>query len=369
MESRADKAGGIARGKPTVLTLADSDRGSPDLQEFVRASQKLSGNAIRFELRKRWRIREIYSDRGTLSDVRSGRVDLAKIAVRSLDEFGVTDFRPLIMPLEIDSLGLERAVLAGPIPDRLLPSLRRVGVVGVALLPGAIRRPFGRSRPLVSPSAFRGQTIGIRPSLIAAATVRALGATPRAYGPGGLPTRVAGAELDPTVIEAGRFDSPGTSLVRNIGLWPRVLIVVANERTWRSLTPRQRGLLRLAGRQALAPAITRLAQWDRQKTTTLCRRGFTFVTATRQDRVAMLRAVQPVYKQLRRQSSGMALLSQISALKRRVRATAAEVAPCRRLPVAAVVDSTQLDGVYRVTTTANDLRRSGTPGGDIISAN
>jgi TRAP-type C4-dicarboxylate transport system substrate-binding protein len=369
MGSTANKAGGPARGKVTVLTLADPDRGLLDLQEFVRASRSLSGNAIRIEIRSGWRTGEIDNDRGTLADVRAGRIDLAKIAVRSLDGLGLTDFQPLIMPLEIDSLRLERTVLAGSIPDRLLPSLRRLGVVGVALLPGAIRRPFGRFRPLVSPSAFRGQTIGIRPSLIAAATVRALGARPRGYVPGGLPTSFAGAELDPADIEGDRLDSPGTSLVRNIALWPRVLIVVANERVWRSLTPRQRSLLRLAGRQALAPAIARAGEWDRETTTTLCRRGFTLVSASRHDRTAMRRAVQPVYEQLRSRPSEMALLSQISAMKRRVRATAAEVASCSRLPAAPVVGPTQLDGVYRVSTTANDLRRAGAQEGDVISEN
>jgi TRAP-type C4-dicarboxylate transport system substrate-binding protein len=352
-----------------VLTLADPDAGSPDVQEFVDASRRLSNDSIRLEVRSGRRVRELDYDRTTLADVRAGRVAFAKIAVGSLDELGVTDFQPLIMPLEIDSLGLEHAVLAGPIPDRLLPSLRRLGVVGVALLPGPIRRPFGRSEPLVSPSAFRGKTIGIQPSVVAAATVRALGAKPRRYGPGGLPSGFAGAELDPTVIEASRFDSLGTSLVGNVGLWPRMLIVIANERVWRSLTSRQRSLLRLAGRQALAPAIARVAQWDREKTTVLCRRGFTLASASEHDRAEMRRAVQPVYEQLRSRPAELTLLSQISALKDREPASAAEVASCRRPPAAPIVGSTQLDGVYRMTTTVDDLRRAGAEAADVNAGN
>jgi TRAP-type C4-dicarboxylate transport system substrate-binding protein len=369
MGSTANKAGGTTSGKPTVLTLADPDVGLPGVQEFVRATRRLSGDSIRIEIRSGSHPREINYDRGTLADVRAGRVDLAKITVRSLDTFGLKDFQPLVMPLEIDSLTLERAVLAGSIPHQLLPSLGRLSVVGVAFLPGAIRRPFGRSRALVSPSAFRGQTIGIRPSLVAAATFRVLGATPRGYVTGDLPAGFAGAELDPLTIAGGRYDSPGSSLVRNIGLWPRLFIVVANERAWRSLTPRQQSALRLAGRQALVPTVANLAQWDREKTTILCRRGLKLVSAARHDQTAMRRAVQPVYEQLRNRPAELALLSQISALKRRVRATAADVAPCRRLPVAPAVGPTQLDGVYRVTTTASDLRRAGAPEVDVMPEN
>jgi len=83
----------------------------------------------------------------------------------------------------------------------------------------------------------------------------------------------------------------------------------------------------------------------------------------------MRRAVQPVYEQLRGRPAELALLSQISALKRRVRASAAEVASCRRPPAAPVAGSTQLDGVYRMTTTVDDLRRAGAEGADVNPGN
>jgi hypothetical protein len=97
----------------------------------------------------------------------------------------------------------------------------------------------------------------------------------------------------------------------------------------------------------------------------------TLVAASQHDRTAMRRAVQPVYEQLR--GRGAELLSQISALKRGVGPTAAETAleraPCRGLPAPPGGGPTPLDGVYRVTTTANDLRRANVQEEDVIPEN
>jgi TRAP-type C4-dicarboxylate transport system substrate-binding protein len=369
--SGANKAGGAAPGKPLVLRLADPDIGQRDLQEFVRSTDALSDGSIRIEVRGGWRTTELDYDRGTLADVRTGKVALAKIAVRSLDTLGVTEFQPLVAPLLIDSLPLERATLSGAIPARILPALRRLGVVGVAVLPGAIRRPFGRSRTLVSPAAFRGMTFGVRPSLVAAATVRALGAKPHVYVPGRLPKALDGAELEPTFIEEGRLDDPGTSLARNVGLWPRVLVVVANTKVWQSLTRDQRDLLRRAGRSALDPATGRLAREERDQTTILCRRRqLALVAASDAQLAALRRAVQPVYQQMRREPDEEALLEQIVTLKDRLRTAAAGVPTCGNLGAIAQTGArTEIDGVYRVTTTAHDLRAAGAPESEVIPEN
>jgi TRAP-type C4-dicarboxylate transport system substrate-binding protein len=366
-----NKAGGTVGVKPVVLTLADPDRGRADTQEFIDAVRSLSRGRLRIDDRSGWRRSEIDYDRAILADLRAGRVDLAKIGVRSLDELGVTDFQPLLAPMLIDSLPLERAVLDGPIPDRLVPSLRRLGVVGVAMLPGALRRPFGRRQSLASPTAFAGATFGIRPSLLAAATVRALGARPQTYLAGTFPSALDGAELDTTVIEGTTFDVPGSSLVRNVSLWPRMFVVLANQRRWQSLSQEQRLLLRRAGRAALAPAITRLRHDGPDSAEVLCnRKRLAFVASSPGQLTAYARALRPVYAELRRRTPARMLLAEIAAIKRRLGTPADQIPACAKVTATGVAaQATPVDGVYRATTTVDDLRRAGAPEQEVIAEN
>jgi len=57
---------------------------------------------------------------------------------------------------------------AGPVGDEDL------GLVGIAVVPGELRRPLGLSRALVHPADYRGARIGIRPAGVADATFDAL---------------------------------------------------------------------------------------------------------------------------------------------------------------------------------------------------
>jgi TRAP-type C4-dicarboxylate transport system substrate-binding protein len=367
-----NKAGGTVGVKPVVLTLADPDRGRADTQEFDDSVHTLSAGGVRIDDRTDWRHNVIDYDRAVLADLRAGKVDLAKIAVRSLDELGVADFQPLQAPMLIDSLALERAVIDGPIPARLLPSLGRLGVVGVAVLPGALRRPFARSGSLASPAAFAGTTFGIRPSLVAAATARALGARPQAYVAGTFPSALDGAELDLTSLEGAGFDVNGSSLVGNVSLWPRMFVVVANEQRWRSLSREQRAVLRRAGRAALAPAITRLRRSDAELAGVLCnRKRLAFVASSPVQLAAYDRALRPVYAAVGRRAPARALLREIAAMKRRLGTPADQIAACGKPSSKATTatPATRIDGVYRATTTMDELRRAGAPEDEVIPEN
>jgi TRAP-type C4-dicarboxylate transport system substrate-binding protein len=366
------KAGGNGGVNAVELTLADPDRGGTDAQEYIDSVRRLSASGVRIDNRTGWRRNVIDYDRAVLADLRAGEVDLAKIAVRSLDELGVTDFQPLQAPLLIDSLRLERAVIESPIPAHLLPNLRRLGVVGVAVLPGALRRPFRRHGSLAAPAAFEGATFGIRPSLVAATTVRALGARPLAYVAGTFPSVLDGAELDLTSLEGAGFDVPGSSIVRNISLWPRMFVVVANAKRWQSLSPAQRAILRRAGRAALAPAITRLRNGETEEAGVLCnRKRLAFVTSSPGQLAAYNRALRPVYTALARSAAPRALLGEIAAMKRRL-GTPADQLPACVTPTssgAAASPASRIDGVYRMTATLGDLRRAGAREDELVPEN
>src|SRR5947209_11607434 len=161
--AKLDKTGKPVRDKPVVLTLADHENGTLDVQNWIQQVQRRSGGTIRIEFRRAWRANDPDYDRGTIADVRAGRIDIAKIAARSWDEVGVQSFRALVAPMLIDSYALEQRVLTSGLPAEMLRGVGNQHVAGLAVLPGLLRKPLGISRLLRDPQDFAGARIGIRP--------------------------------------------------------------------------------------------------------------------------------------------------------------------------------------------------------------
>lgn len=324
------KAGGQREEETVILSIATHDAADRDLAEYIAAVSRLSGGSIRFELKEGWRSEEVESDRGAVADVRAGKVDLAKVGVGSLDTLGVDDFQAVMAPFLVDGLGVEEKLFTSDLPGQMLVGVDRLGVRGVAMLPGEPRRPFGLTRRLLGASDYRNAVIGSAPSTVSGRTFRALGATTRGYLPRNLPPwDYEGAELDLLTLDLNRYDAPGSSLTANVAFWPRAFVVVANRSVFAKLTADQRRALRGAGPAAVAPAVARLRTEDRQEAAVLCRRGALDLITAMPTQVATLRAaVRPVYVELERDPETRSFIRAIKAMKRRP--SPAEASHCPR---------------------------------------
>ena len=177
--------------------------GSPrTLEAYVAAAQRLAGPGTRVTVRTGYRSQDGDPEGATLAEVRSGKVPFALIYARVFDDLGVAAFAPLLAPLAIDSLDAQQRVIAAGIADRALPALGKLGVVGVAVVPGTLRHPLGVTQPLLRPADFEGAYIGVRRSALAARTFESLGAT-TAWVIGDRPTGFDGIETDLGGIESG----------------------------------------------------------------------------------------------------------------------------------------------------------------------
>jgi TRAP-type C4-dicarboxylate transport system substrate-binding protein len=297
-----DKSGGRV-AKPVVLTLAahDDDEG---YGTFAAAVKRLSGGAIRIRVAENWRVtgdrRELDYERGIIDDVRSGKVAMGIFGVRVWDTLGVRSFQALVAPFLVDSLALEGRALRSPLAPRALAAVGRAGVVGIALLPGRLRRPFGITRLLVAPMDYRGAKVALRLGSVAEETFRALGARPAPEVPVDF-TGFDGAEVDPLTITENGWDHDARGLTANVAFWPKPQTIVMNRRAFDSLTPVQRAILTEAGREALAPELARIARDERLGISILCGdRGFRLATATPAEVAALRRAVRPVYDRIER---------------------------------------------------------------------
>jgi TRAP-type C4-dicarboxylate transport system substrate-binding protein len=352
-----DKAGGAEGRKSVVLTLGNHDylKTDPTAASFVAAVKRLSDGSLKLDVREGWRFYDLDYERGTITDVVHRDVDLALVGARAWDNAGVTSFRALVAPFLIDSFAYEQRVLESPLVDRMLKGVESRGLVGLALLPGGLRRPLGISRPLVAPRDYQNAAIAIRLGGVAKATFQALGGSSSAFQAQQLPA-FDGSELDVTTILNNRYDLHAKALTANVVLWPRPTTLVMNRKTYDSLTADQQQLLRDAAHETLGPLLEALRSDERASLTALCQDAhLALIRATSADRAALRKAVRPVYDELERDSLTRELIAEIEDLR-------AGLPPSRplRCPGARPrVSRTAIDGRWRADLSAKSLLAAG----------
>jgi hypothetical protein len=225
-----------------------------------------------------------------------------------------------------------------------------------------LRKPLGAERPLTRPSDFRGQRIGITESRVARETLRALGATAIAVPAGSQIGGFDGIEQQVESIESNTYDAAAKYLTTNINLWPRPLVLFMNEAAFAALEPMQRHVLREAVRNALPKTLAATRSQERDAAAALCRRGLSFVVATRADISSLREALAPIYQKLERDNQTRAFMARIGKLRQALSVAAETLPSCSAGESSA--SAAIPDGVYTNTTTADDARRAGIPAGD-----
>ncbi len=370
----ADKAGG---SRPVTLRMADGY--DPDLTLepavafFVRRAQELSNGKLRIKVVDNWAGNRPSFEQRIVRDVAAGRADLAWVGTRVFDTLGVDNFQALTAPMLIDNYALERAVIASNIPSQMLRGLGRLGVTGLAVLGGGLRKPIAQERPLLRPTDWHGLLFSVIRSNEQAAAIRALGAATTdiwgsarqdAVGVG----RVDGFEMHYKLWSFVIAPSAIPYVAANVNLWPETAVLLANPRRLSSLSDSQQRWLQQAAAEAAARS-TQLYSNEAPLIQVLCRRRARFAQASAADLAALRRAFDPVYTHLARDATVKKLIGRIEELKRQTRPEPTPAIPARctgRSPApassaAAQTNASVLNGVYRITLTDPELRAAGPP--------
>ena len=310
-----DKAGVKTSEQPVELVLADHD-GSPDnSRAWAEAVSRRSGGTLRIRVEAGWGPAADY-EKALLGDVRGGKVALAMVNARALDEVGVTSFQPLVAPMLIDSAELERRVLGGDVSRHALAGLDKLGLVGLAVLPTELRRPLGITRVMGSPRAYRRAMVYTREGKVARDALTALGAAPVHKGADVWAESVDAAEVSLGPVEgqgeAARYYS---GITANVVLWPQPAAVVMRRDAFDRLSPAQQSALRQAAGDVLDQASRRASDADTSALKNLCRIGAKFVDASPGQIQAMRTALEPVYEAIERGPGNAAAIARIRALK------------------------------------------------------
>jgi hypothetical protein len=277
------------------------------------------------------------------------------VGARVFDAVGVTSFQALVAPLLVDSYDLESKVFDAGIPARMLNNLDTIGLAGIGVVPGPMRKMTGIAHPFARPGDFAHQIVGMQGGILAEQTFRALGATPRLVPAGG---KVDGLDaLDYQLEQIPQMRN--ATIVANLNLWPRPLVVVMNSDRFNGLTTEQQEILRTAAANMIDPALDATRREDARAGSGLCIAGTNVVAATTSDLAALHDALQPVYADLEHEATTKEFLDEIRSLKSHL-AAEPESFSCTPQPgSAAEAAATPLDGVYQETTSAEDLRNAG----------
>ncbi len=360
-----DRAGGKSTRKPVTLTLAHGDYRPTELKPFVDEVARLSGGTITIKIRNQWlgwpwRRRES----GVIRDVAAGKADLGSAATRAWHAVGVTSFEALQAPLLVDSYALEEKVVAGEIAEEMLDGLEPLGVVGIGILPGPMRKLLSIDRRLAQVEDFEGVRLGITESRVGRDAVRALGATAVPFRPGTDLSGLDAVESHVDAIESNRFDDAGARhLTANLNVWPRALVVFMNKQAFEQLEASQRDLLGEALRQAIPETLAVQQSLEREAAAALCRRKLDFVAVAPADMTALRQALSPVYRELERDGRARSFIERIRKLREEV-STSAEPPPSCLAVARSSLSVALPNGMYTNTTTAEDARRAQIPAGD-----
>jgi TRAP-type C4-dicarboxylate transport system substrate-binding protein len=368
-----DKAGGP--GEPVTLRMATVNGGlefTPQIKYLLDRVTQLSEGNVQIEVV--YEVGDFAPDaeQKVVTGVADGEFDLGYVGTQGFEALGAENFVALTAPMLIDSYALEDAVIESGVTDQMLHGLEDIGVTGLGILAGALRKPVTVREPLLAPADWQGITFGTFNSEGQAEAVRALDATPM---------KVIGDERD-RALEEGAIDGFESSILAyrfngqeqaapyvaaNVNLWPQTLAVVGNPDALADLTDDQRGWLDEATRDA-AERSSALVDTDARHLEASCEAGARFALASEANLAALHDAFAPVYVTLQQEPATQSHIDQILEIKESMPSAPSPSIPsdCIGKAPLQATESTgsapaYLNGTYRWVLTQEDADEVGDP--------
>jgi TRAP-type C4-dicarboxylate transport system substrate-binding protein len=310
----SDRAGAEKPVEAKVLTMANANGELGELEAFDEAVKRVSGGHLKIKwLNEYGRGRTGNIEADLIRDVSAGKADLGWAGTRVFDELGDSAFNPLHAPLLIDSYELEEKVLEDGVVDPMLDSVGDLGLQGVGVLPGPMRRPLGR-RPLRGPNEWTGKRISESGGAQIAAALRSLGASPSYDNPS--VTEPAGSldgiETHVAAVPGNHYQHDFPYLTGNVVLWPRPLVVFAGP----DVSSEDLAVVRKAAKAAIPETVALSRSLESDGRTEVCRTKFKVVSASAGDVDALRAAFQPITEKLERSDAARTAVERIRELSR-----------------------------------------------------
>jgi TRAP-type C4-dicarboxylate transport system substrate-binding protein len=316
--SSVDKAG----ADTLVLQLATIDQVNDNGQSygpqaFVDSLGEVSGGRLRVEVTTNYGDGAPEAESNLIRAIAAGELDGGWPSTRAFANAGITGLKVVEAPMMITNYEAEKALVSGPVAEKLLARLDGTGVVGLGLAVGPLRRPFAAEAPLLEPADWESVRFRVYNSPVQSEAVRALGGIPVNLSFSWIDEvragTLRGAEFDIAQYAKNDFTTSAGNVTANVVLWPKVFVLSFSQQRWDALTDQQRRWVQEAADRAVRASIE--ATYDETTPATrLCGSGVRFVDAS-PDQISDLRAaLQPVLDQLATDPASGALLKDIQTI-------------------------------------------------------
>jgi tripartite ATP-independent transporter DctP family solute receptor len=290
------------------------------VDEFVKRVREASGGRIAIQTVPSYQGGDV----PLLNDVRGGTVDLATVSSAIWDTQGVNSFQALQAPFLVNRLDLEKEVIGGDIGRDMLKGVEKLGLVGLAIHEGGLRKPLGAKKALKNPSDFRGTKIRAPESRVLAAGLAALGAeaTPLPLGEVYLALKngqVDGMEANLGLIDTQKYYEVARFVTQNVNLWPFPTVLVMNKAAFDGLSQKDQQVITEAAAGIPAFSIelfTNPPPGSTDFVKSLCEKGLTFAFASEQDLAALQEAGQKAIDKLSQDPEVGDFITRIQEIKK-----------------------------------------------------
>jgi len=315
----SDTSGATGDGAEITLTLgyvtpAEHPYGIA-IDEFVKRVAEASDGAISVETRPNYPGGDV----PLLQDVRDGAVAMASVSTAVWDTQGVKSFDALQALGLITRYDLEREVITGPIAADMLKGTEAVGLKGLAIHEGGMRKPLGAKKELTSAAAFKGMTIRTPESAVLETGIRSLGADATSIPVGEIYSAlrdgtVDGMEANLGLVQTYKLYEVADYITMNVNLWPFPTVLVMNQSQFDALSADQQAIITETAAGIPGFSIDILVQ-PSDLPQTLCDEGIKFAIANDQQLASFQQASEATITELSKDATTKGYIDQIVALR------------------------------------------------------
>jgi TRAP-type C4-dicarboxylate transport system substrate-binding protein len=264
-------------------------------------------------------------DLALLTEIRSGAIDGGSVSASVWQGVGVQSFEALQMPFLITNYAVERSVITSPLAAEMLKGTQALGLTGLAIHEGGLRKPAAVDGCLVEPPDFVGVQMRSVQSDLLAQSITALGAVPTAMPLSEVAHAVEDGSLNAIEANVGlvytqKFYEVLSCMSGNVNLWPFPAVLVVGDAAWNAIPAADRAVITQAAGSLAADSLDILTDPASTLMADLCKAGdgfFYFGTATTPQLAALREAVQPVYDRYEKVDPTGGFVSRIEAIKAR----------------------------------------------------
>lgn len=304
------------RRRPIVLRFANAQRSrQPEIEWFAQEVDRVSGGALRVSFVDGWVTADNpHEETAAVVAVMRGHADLAWAGTRAFGCLGSRSLDPLQTPFLLEDYSVLHAVCRDGVTAEMLEGVKRLGLLGLVVLPGPQRKPFAFARRLLGPRDYEGAKMRIHESLVATSAYRELNAEAVTLSPKQMLTHphnlIDGLDLQTESLAGWGLRG---SITFNVNLWPRTSALVAAQRTVDWLGDAEREMLHEAAARTLTRALDRLADQE-QRDREAVPPQVTAIYAEDDEVAAIRERLAPVREELRRHPETGGLLERLERL-------------------------------------------------------